>query len=168
MPELVPFRLTRNIVDPMGPCGTEGSFQVAAKETVSVLRKNGRDLLTILSAVVADPLYQWQNDPEELQKRQNEKGQQKTSKLKRRKSVSERKSLVPEDSSVAEEGSGPKSKQNDGAIKTINKIKQKLDGYEDSALGEQQGVEGQVQLLINSARDPNLLAEMFPGWGPWT
>ncbi|KAL3938721.1 MAG: hypothetical protein SGARI_001628 [Bacillariaceae sp.] len=170
MPELVPFRLTRNIVDPMGPCGTEGSFQEAAKETISVLRDNARDLLTILSAVVADPLYQWQNDPEDLRTRQNDKGQQqqKMPKNKKRKSQNGRKSLIPEDAAVAEEQTEPKSEQNDGAVKTINKIKQKLEGYEDSALGDQQGVEGQVQLLINSARDTNLLAEMYSGWGPWT
>jgi ataxia telangiectasia mutated family protein len=170
VPELVPFRLTRNIIDPMGPCGTEGTFQEAAKETIAVLRKNARDLLTILSAVVADPLYQWQNDPEELQRRQNEKEQhhRRMSKNMRRKPEGGRKSLVLDDGATVEKNAAANRRQNDGAIKTVNKIKQKLDGYEDSALGEQQGVEGQVQLLINSARDLNLLAEMYPGWGPWT
>ena len=169
-PELVPFRLTRNIIDPMGPCGTEGSFQEAAKETISVLRDNARDLLTILSAIVADPLYQWQNDAEDLRMKQSDKAQQqrKTPKGKKRKSETERKSLVPEDSAIVGDQTERKSEQNDGAVKTINKIKHKHDGFEDSALGDQQGIEGQVQLLTNSARDPTLLAEMYPGWGPWT
>lgn len=151
----------------MGPCGTEGTFQEAAKETISALRKNARNLLTILSSVVADPLYDWQTNPEELQRRQNEAEKQavKTPTI-RRKSESGRKSL-PSEIATVNKGVGLKSNQNDGAIKTINKIKQKLDGYEDSAFGDQQGVEGQVQLLINSARDPNLLAEMYEGWGPW-
>ena len=65
-------------------------------------------------------------------------------------------------------GSDSSSDKNSQATtKTINKIKEKLQGYEDSTSGEQQGIEGQVQLLINSARDPNNLCNMYPGWGPW-
>jgi phosphatidylinositol kinase/protein kinase (PI-3 family) len=57
--------------------------------------------------------------------------------------------------------------QNKAGAKALAKISEKLQGYEDSTSGEQQGVEGQVQLLINSARDPDNLCEMFAGWAPW-
>jgi ataxia telangiectasia mutated family protein len=168
IPELVPFRLTRNIVDGMGPCGTEGTFQKAAEETISVLRENSRDLVTILSAVVADPLYRWQTDPVEARRRQTEVEDQFDSKESKRKSA---KNGLDRTTSVHTARAGTRipsnDKQNQAAIKTINKIKQKLEGYEDSTSGDQQGVEGQVQLLINSARDPNLLADMYVGWGPW-
>jgi serine-protein kinase ATM len=58
-PECVPFRLTRNIVDGMGPLGTRGVFTTAAETTLEVLKENSNALLTILSAIVNDPLYKW-------------------------------------------------------------------------------------------------------------
>lgn len=144
--------MTRNIVDGMGPCGTEGLFVKVAEETMSMLRDNSRELLTILSAVVADPLYKWGMNPLEARRRQAEKGEDKGYKLKDRGDGS---------TSTSDE------KSQSEAIKTISKIKEKLQGYEDSTSGEQQGVEGQVQLLINSARDPDNLCTMFTGWGSW-
>ena len=62
-PELVPFRLTRDIVDGMGPSGTDGVFSKAAEATMGVMRNNADTLLTILSAVVSDPLYKWSLSP---------------------------------------------------------------------------------------------------------
>jgi ataxia telangiectasia mutated family protein len=55
----VPFRLTRDVVDGMGPSGTDGVFSRAAEATMDVMRNNADSLLTILSAVVSDPLYKW-------------------------------------------------------------------------------------------------------------
>mmetsp|Transcript_46714 Transcript_46714/g.52047 ORF Transcript_46714/g.52047 Transcript_46714/m.52047 type:complete len:3191 (+) Transcript_46714:200-9772(+) len=149
IPENVPFRLTANMIDGMGPCGTEGLFVKVAEETISMLRDNTRELLTILSAVVADPLYKWSVNPLEARQRQAEKGKEKGYKVKDR------------------ENDSKSDEKSQSATKTISKIKEKLQGYEDSTSGEQQGVEGQVQLLINSARDPNNLCTMFTGWGPW-
>merc|ERR1712150_73369 len=37
-PETIPFRLTRDVVDGMGPMGTEGCFTIACEATASVLR----------------------------------------------------------------------------------------------------------------------------------
>jgi len=165
IPEIVPFRLTRNIVDAMGPCGTEGTFSKVAEETTSMLRKNARDLLTILSGVVADPLYKWHLDPLEARQWQAERDQQEG-----RKSVKKKRGR--KDTSANGDESAPKSAaakdvQNQAAIKTINKIKQKLEGYEESTSGDQQGVEGQVQLLINLAQDPSNLSQMYVGWAPY-
>lgn len=63
IPETIPFRLTRDIVDGMGPLGTRGLFTVSSKAVTKVLRENASDLLTILSAVVSDPLYKWCINP---------------------------------------------------------------------------------------------------------
>ncbi len=59
----MPFRLTRDIVDGMGPTGPEGAFTHAAEATMSLLRDNSSALLTVLSAVVSDPLYKWSVSP---------------------------------------------------------------------------------------------------------
>jgi phosphatidylinositol kinase/protein kinase (PI-3 family) len=57
--------------------------------------------------------------------------------------------------------------KNEAAANAIAKIQEKLQGYEDGTSGEQQSVEGQVQLLINSAKDPDNLCDMYAGWAPW-
>eukprot|EP00934_Nitzschia_sp_Nitz4_P002999 Nitzschia sp. Nitz4//scaffold58_size112336//77092//87879//NITZ4_004044-RA/size112336-snap-gene-0.158-mRNA-1//1//CDS//3329555022//2989//frame0 len=151
-PERVPFRLTRNVVDGMGPSGTEGTFVRSAEETIRVLRKNSNSLLTILSAVVADPLYKWSVSPVEAMRRQ--KPQQGEEQSQDHFQASDKDDFEMED-------------KNEMGRKTIAKINNKLQGYEDATSGEQQGVEGQVQLLINSARDPSNLCLMYPGWCPF-
>lgn len=57
--ELVPFRLTRDLVDAMGVAGTEGVFRLACEATLRVLRANAPSLLTVLSVLFHDPLNRW-------------------------------------------------------------------------------------------------------------
>ncbi|KAI9726160.1 MAG: serine/threonine-protein kinase M1 [Chrysothrix sp. TS-e1954] len=54
-PELVPFRLTHNMVDAMGPTGTAGSFLKSCQLTLAVMRSVEASLLTILETFVYDP-----------------------------------------------------------------------------------------------------------------
>ena len=54
-PELVPFRLTHNMVDAMGPQGIEGPFRTAAEQTYKQLRQHEDTLITILETFVHDP-----------------------------------------------------------------------------------------------------------------
>jgi phosphatidylinositol kinase/protein kinase (PI-3 family) len=124
----------------MGPCGTQGTFTHVAESTMRVLRNHSSELLTILSSILADPLYGWRQT-------RNPLGDGK-----------------PNEEREANEDT---EERNVEAIKTINKVKEKLSGYEDSTSGEQQGVEGQVQFLINSAREIDKLAQHFGGWMPW-
>lgn len=52
------------------------------------------------------------------------------------------------------------------AQRTMTRIRQKLQGYEDpndSALS----VEGQVRLLVASATSEENLSKIFVGWAPW-
>jgi ataxia telangiectasia mutated family protein len=70
-PEVVPFRLTRDLVDGMGATGVEGAFRRCCEETLSVLRaQQSREIiLTILEVFVHDPLYRWsRTQPEALRK----------------------------------------------------------------------------------------------------
>ncbi|KAF2813925.1 protein kinase rad3 [Mytilinidion resinicola] len=54
-PELVPFRLTHNMVDAMGPSSIEGPFRTAAELTYQQLRQHEDTLITILETFVHDP-----------------------------------------------------------------------------------------------------------------
>ena len=152
-PETVPFRLTRDIVDGFGPTGTDGAFTVAAQATTEVLRQNTNALITVLSAVVSDPLYSWSVNPVKARRRQH----------------IEESMFGKENSDISSNVGIPTitESDNDAATRTIAKINEKLQGYEEGTFGEQQTVEGQVRLLINAARNPDNLCSLFVGWMPW-
>ena len=57
--ELVPFRLTRDLVDAMGVAGTEGVFRLACEATLRGLRAHAPSLLTVLRVLPHDPLHRW-------------------------------------------------------------------------------------------------------------
>ena len=62
-PERVPFRMTRDIVDGMGPQGVEGPLRRCMEATVGVLRANRDPMLTVIEVFVHDPLYKWALSP---------------------------------------------------------------------------------------------------------
>jgi ataxia telangiectasia mutated family protein len=70
VPELVPFRLTRDIVDGMGITGTEGVFRRCCEFTLEALRKESYSIMTILDVLRYDPLYSWSISPVRLAKLQ--------------------------------------------------------------------------------------------------
>ncbi|PWN25736.1 hypothetical protein BDZ90DRAFT_61352 [Jaminaea rosea] len=63
IPELVPFRLTRDIVDGMGLSGVEGVFRRCCEETLRVLRGNKDVIQTVLEVFKYDPLFAWTSNP---------------------------------------------------------------------------------------------------------
>jgi ataxia telangiectasia mutated family protein len=124
---------------------------------MGVLRANASTLLTILSAVVADPLYKWSVSPVEGMRRQ---------KMGSDEDGSSNPLDIPVDGRNERTATSDDDK-NEMGKKAIAKINDKLQGYEESTSGEQQGIEGQVQLLINAARDVENLSPMYAGWGPY-
>jgi len=156
----VPFRLTQNIIDGFGPTGTEGTFTSAAEATLKVLKHNAGSLLTILSAIVSDPLYKWSVSP--VKARERQRLTEKDEEVQNIRDVRR-----TSDGAASNATDDPDLDKNEAAAHAIIKIQEKLQGYEDGTSGEQQSVEGQVQLLINSARDRDNLCVMFPGWAPW-
>ena len=149
VPEIVPFRLTRNIVDGFGPLGTEGTFTKTAEQTLDILKENSDALLTILSALVADPLYRWTISRVQALKFQREMNEEDLDQI----------GKLLEDRADSDE--------NEAAAHAIARVHEKLQGYEDGTAGEQQTTESQVQLLIEAARSQDNLSQMFPGWAPW-
>ncbi|KAH3668421.1 hypothetical protein OGAPHI_002175 [Ogataea philodendri] len=63
VPESVPFRLTRDLVDGLGICGTEGVFSRSCENVFSVLRSNSVYIIDILEVLRYDPLYSWTLSP---------------------------------------------------------------------------------------------------------
>ena len=62
-PEIVPFRLTRDIVDGMGISKTEGVFRRCCEFTLDALREETYSIMTILDVLRYDPLYSWSISP---------------------------------------------------------------------------------------------------------
>ena len=54
-PELVPFRLTHNMIDAMGPYGHEGPFRKSSELTLRLLRQSKDTLMTVLETFLYDP-----------------------------------------------------------------------------------------------------------------
>jgi serine/threonine-protein kinase ATR len=59
IPEMVPFRLTHNMIDALGVTGYEGVFRNVCEVAMSVLRANKDALLNVLETFVHDPLVEW-------------------------------------------------------------------------------------------------------------
>ncbi|KAL6873568.1 hypothetical protein ACP4OV_013650 [Aristida adscensionis] len=62
-PEVVPFRLTQNMIDGLGITGYEGVFLKVCEITLSVLRTHKEMLMTVLETFIHDPLVEWNKSP---------------------------------------------------------------------------------------------------------
>ncbi|CAL8089463.1 unnamed protein product [Calicophoron daubneyi] len=65
-PEMVPFRLTRDLVHALGPLGLEAGFVPAAETVLRELRAGGDVILTLLQVLLYDPLYSWSMTPAQI------------------------------------------------------------------------------------------------------
>lgn len=71
VPEVVPFRLTRDLVDGMGITKTEGVFRRCCEFTLDALREEAYSIMTILDVLRYDPLYSWSLSPLRMKKMQD-------------------------------------------------------------------------------------------------
>ena len=141
MPEVIPFRLSRDVIDGMGCAGTRGAFFSSSVDCMSELRQNYQALTTILDVLIHDPLYRWMLTPGDASRFQREGDSQ-----------ADRESAAPPDNQAAE--------------RALFRVKQKLQGYSDTT-HDALSVEGQVTHLIAEATDRDNLCVLFPGWSPW-
>ncbi|KAF8892281.1 hypothetical protein BD779DRAFT_1512002 [Infundibulicybe gibba] len=139
IPELVPFRMTADMVDGMGITGTQGVFQRCAEETLRVLREGSEVIMTVLEVFKYDPLHSWTASDVKL------KGVQKSSGETERFGVD---IGIDMSSGTAEEA----------ADRALSSVSRKLD--------KSLSVECTVNELIAEATDPFNLASIFHGWSP--
>lgn len=59
VPEIVPFRLTHNMTEAMGPLGYEGIYRKTCECSLKILRDYKEPLITILKTFIYDPLVEW-------------------------------------------------------------------------------------------------------------
>lgn len=59
IPELIPFRLTRDLIDGFGICGTEGIFKNCCESILELLKAAKDQISTIFEVLLYDPLHNW-------------------------------------------------------------------------------------------------------------
>lgn len=80
-PEIVPFRLTHNMIEAMGPLGYEGIFRKSCEVTLRVMKDQRDPLMSVLKTFIYDPLVEWSKpirgraNPTESGEIRNEKAQ---------------------------------------------------------------------------------------------
>ncbi|XP_070548845.1 serine-protein kinase ATM-like [Ptychodera flava] len=158
-PETVPFRLTRDLVDGMGIAEVEGVFRRCCEKTMVVMHNNQEALLTIVEVLLYDPLYEWTLSPLKVLQLQQNKADPDASDL----------NITNAGERDALEGSGDSSESNTEesnkmAERVLLRLHQKLKGVEEGVVVS---VSGQVNRLIQEARDPKNLCRLFPGWQAW-
>ncbi|XP_022082003.1 serine-protein kinase ATM-like isoform X2 [Acanthaster planci] len=161
-PETVPFRLTRDVVDGMGVAGVEGVFRRCCEKTMVVMHNSQEALLTILQVLLYDPLYVWTMSPQKamaLQQRRD-RNDPDASELNATTSAD----LTDGEAGFKGQDSSEGTEVNKVAERVVLRLRQKLQGVEE---GVAMSVKGQVNRLIQEARDPKNLCRLFPGWQPW-
>ena len=155
IPETVPFRLTRDIVDAMGVNECEGTFRRSCEATLQVLRKFTAEIMVILEVVIYDPLYKWSLSPHQAR-------------LKQTSARSDAEIVRKMDAGTAVQADlNTNQFSRDAAERALNRIRAKLSGFEDPSAGDALSVEGQVHHLISEARALENLSRIFVGWSPW-
>ncbi|KAJ7504364.1 hypothetical protein B0H11DRAFT_513652 [Mycena galericulata] len=142
VPELVPFRMTADVIDGMGATGTQGVFQRCAEETLRVLREGSEVIMTVLEVFKHDPLHSWTASEIKLQRVQKE---------------------VDGPAAGIKTGLGgigidmASGTADEAADRALTGVARKL----DKALS----VEYTVNELLAEATDPMRLATIWYGWG---
>uniref|UniRef100_A0A914XXI9 Non-specific serine/threonine protein kinase n=1 Tax=Panagrolaimus superbus TaxID=310955 RepID=A0A914XXI9_9BILA len=141
-PEIVPFRLTRNMIDGFGPTGVEGAFRKTCETVMRVLRREQATLCTVLETFIHDPLLEWTK----IESRNHQiRGAPKNA--------------VAVDINEQDSAISLIKARLEGKIVT-----KKIHPLSKSCIT--MSVEGQVAQLIKMATDPEFLAYMYIGWNP--
>ena len=144
VPEVVPFRLTRDLVDGMGITGTEGVFRRCCEFTLEALRNESYSIMNILDVLRYDPLYSWSLSPLRLKKMQDAQTEDPT---------------LPADGNGGEAGVGKKIEEEGEADRALLVVGKKL--------SRTLSVQATVNELIQAGTDERNLAVLFCGWAAY-
>ncbi|KAJ9371691.1 hypothetical protein DTO282E5_3624 [Paecilomyces variotii] len=141
VPEVVPFRLTRDLVDGMGITKTEGVFRRCCEFTLEALREESYSIMTILDVLRYDPLYSWTVSP---------------LRMKRMQETQEAGGGAPQLPIAAGKGTGNEPSEADRALTIVEK-----------KLSKTLSVTATVNELIQQATDERNLAVLYCGWAAY-
>lgn len=149
VPEVVPFRLTRDLVDGMGITGTEGVFRRCCNFTLEALRKESYSIMTVLDVLRYDPLYSWSLSPLRIRRIQQEN---ETAAAEGDEAKAATRSTTNTGLAGAKKQDVNEPSEADRALTVVAK-----------KLGKSLSVEATVNELIQQARDERNLAVLYCG-----
>lgn len=147
IPELVPFRLTRDVIDGFGVTGVEGMFKRTCERVYASLRKDSDKVMCILNVLKWDPLYSWVMSPVTKHRHLLEDDTDAPGDI-----VSHSRDIVT--------GKPDPSHNNQESIRALKGVEEKLKG---NGLRIEAIVEG----LIQEATSPDNLSTIYMGWTPF-
>uniref|UniRef100_A0AAG5CQS0 Serine/threonine-protein kinase ATR n=1 Tax=Anopheles atroparvus TaxID=41427 RepID=A0AAG5CQS0_ANOAO len=139
IPEVVPFRLTHNMVHAMGPLGVEGLFRRCCEIVLRILHNQAPTFMSVLKPFVYDPMVSWSKIGSGIG------------------------DLSSRDSNT--ERTDPQAWHNVQNIEERLKGYVKINGKQSRM---PLSIEGQVNHLIKEAADMDNLAQMYIGWAGYT
>jgi ataxia telangiectasia mutated family protein len=156
VPEVVPFRLTRDLVDAMGYTKTEGVFRRSCEFTMDTLREERESIMTLLNVLRYDPLVNWSVTPTKA-KRMQENNQETGANGTRASTV------APGGTPALEEVVAPekreKEEQAGEAGRALSVVEKKL--------SKTLSTKATVNELIQQATDERNLAVLYTGWASY-
>lgn len=149
IPEVVPFRLTRDLVDAMGINRTEGVLRRCCEFTLEALREERESIMTLLNVLRYDPLYSWTVSPLRAKRMQeSEFGE------------SRRQGGTTEDTGEHRAAEAKKKLDEvDEAERALSVVEKKLSKSLSTA--------ATVSELIQQATDERNLAVLYSGWAAY-
>ncbi|KAI9716271.1 MAG: hypothetical protein M1812_005496 [Candelaria pacifica] len=145
VPEVVPFRMTRDVVDGMGITQTEGVFRRCCEFTLEALRQESYSIMTILDVLRYDPLYSWSISPLRIKKMQE--------------AQSEVAAPSTGDATAAESSKKKADSEAGEADRALTVVSKKL--------SKSMSVTATVNELIQQATDERNLAMLYCGWAAY-
>jgi len=163
-PEVVPFRLTQNLVDAFGPTGVDGPFTDSLKEVIGTLRDNRDTLLSVLEPFIKDPVIDWKRYRNQQQKSQRKSKSKNASNAQDRHTKEAKRSI----NVIDERLKGIYNLRNPN-LRKIRRTDGIADQHEDDDLAHllPLSVEGQVHKMIAEATKSENLVQLYVGWMPW-
>jgi serine/threonine-protein kinase ATR len=154
-PEVVPFRLTQNMVDALGPTGADGVYTWNLKAAMSALRNNRDTLLSVLEPFVKDPVINWKRY------RSQQRGSHRSTDHDPMLEAKQKMSIIDERLRGIYNLRNPN-------VKKIRRTDH-LQNQQDDELSHPipLSVEGQVHKLIAEATSNENLVQLYVGWMPW-
>lgn len=170
VPEVVPFRMTRDLVDAMGYTKCEGVFRRCCEFTMDTLREERESIMTLLNVLRYDPLVNWSVPPTKAKRMQE--GNQETGHNGTARSTT----VAPPGSTPAPSGQPAEEVAAAAVVQDSGKKKGKEDqageagralSVVEKKLSKTLSTKATVNELIQQSTDEKNLAVLYMGWASY-
>jgi serine/threonine-protein kinase ATR len=170
--EVIPFRLTSNIIDAFGPTGADGVYSGSLKDAMTTLRDNRDTLLSVLEPFLKDPIIDWKRTRSQQQQKIRASGGAGivAASTQDRQTKEAKRSIHVIDERLRgiynlHNPNHKKIRRADGTGATASVT----DDQEHDEMTQLMplSVPGQVHKMIAEATSSENLVQLFVGWMPW-